>query len=197
MKPEELYGLEVTTGDGEVVTIGSLKDAHATRQASQLETARKGAELDAREAALINRQMLWDQLGADLGKAIPPATRQKIERHLEEQQAVEKERFLTALPELRDEAKFDTFRRDVVTTLQEYGYSVPEMNIRDHRQLLVLRDLMRTKKRLKELLEYTPKQDAPRAAAPQGRGGAPAPVTGRAKTGGEAVSRISALINRR
>jgi hypothetical protein len=198
MEPKDLYGLEITVGDDEVVTVGALKDAFKTQKAAGLEAVKRSADLDAREAALVNRQLLWDQLGSDLSRALPPATRQKIEQHMAEQEAVERDRFLKALPEMQDQTKFDGFRTDVVKTLQGYGFSVPEMNIRDHRQLLVLKDLIQTKKRLAELLAYTPKQEPPKAAQPQGRGSPKAThATGRARNNGEAVSRISALLNRR
>lgn len=198
MEPKDLYGLEITVGDDEVVSVGALKDAYKNQKVAGLETTKRAADLDVREAALVNRQLLWDELGADLSRAINPQTRAKIEQHMAEQEAQERDRFLTALPEYRDQTKFDGFRDDVVKTLQGFGYSVPEMNIRDHRQLLVLRDLIQTKKRLNDLLAYSPKQDAPKAAAPQGRGSHKAPpATGRAANKTQAVSRISALLAKR
>ena len=198
LEAKDLYGLEITVGDDEVVTVSALKDAYKNQQVAGLEAAKKAADLDVREAALVNRQLLWDELGSDLAHAIKPEIRAKIEQHQADREAQERDRFLTALPEYRDKAKFDGFRDDVVKTLQGFGFSVPEMNIRDHRQLLVLRDLIQTKKRLADLLAYTPKEEAPRAQSPQGRGSHKVqPATGRAQNKTQAVSRISALISKR
>ena len=197
ISPEELYGLEISTGDGETLTIGALKDAYGARQAAGLETTRRAVELDERESALINRQLLWDQLGGELSKALTPDMRQAMERNQVDRENRERDLFLKALPEMRDKAVWDRFREDVVQTLSAEGWTIPEMNIQDSRQLKFIRKFQNMERRLKEYESYTPKAEPPKAQVPQGRGNGARPATGRAANPGEALSRVAALLNKR
>jgi hypothetical protein len=194
--PEDVYKIELTTGDGEVVSIGDLKDGHRDRQAAQRETAEREAALDQRETAIIAEQRVWASIGESLEQSIPPEAREQLAQQMQERDRVERRRLMDAAPELQDQAKFEAFREDVVKTLGEYGYKPHEIVVGDHRQLMVLRDLIRTKKRLKDLLEYKPKQSPPGGRKPTGRGNEPdgtARAISKAKSSPHEADKVAAV----
>jgi len=198
MSAEDVYKLALTTGDGGSVTLGELKDAYVSQETARRETAKREADLDQRETAITRSQQLWAQLGDQLGQVIPEDARQQLAAHLDETNAREQRMLLQVAPELQDETQLNRFREDVVETLAQYGYRPQEIAIGDHRQALVLRDLIRAKKRLKALEDYKPDRKPPRAKA-AGRG-APASsnakIVERARRGTEAdkVAGVSALL---
>jgi hypothetical protein len=169
ISPEELYKLEVTTGGGEKVSLSALKDAWQDRQGSARETAKREAALDERESALTAEAMLFQQLGGELAKAVSPQMRQALVQKAQQQQAKQREMMLTAMPELRDQAKFENFRSDLVKMLGTYGFRPQEMTVSDHRMLLLMRDHMRVKARLDQLLSFDPSQTPPKAQKAGGR----------------------------
>ena len=170
MEPKDLYKMELTTGDGETVTIGDLKDAYQNRQAAERETAERAAALDERETAIFQEHRLLTELGQDLEKALSPEKRQKLVQNLEARDARERQLLLDAMPELKDKAKFDQFRSDVVEALGKYGYDPHEIVVTDHRHLLIVRDLIRAHRRIKSLTSISSEQKPPKSAPPQGRG---------------------------
>lgn len=201
IEPADLYGLEISTGDGETITLGKLKDAHQDRQTASRETAERQAALDARETGLIADQQLWAQLGETLTKALPPEQLQRLQSSQQAKHEHEHQMMVQTMPELQDTAKMDQFRLDVVDALKNYGYQPHEITVGDHRQLLVIRDLIRAKKRLKELSEFKPAQKAPKAQPGKGRGTMPSrrdALVGRAQRSGsegDKVAAVAALLN--
>lgn len=186
--PEEFYKTEITTGDGEKVTIGALKDAYQSQQATARETAKRAVALDERESALYLDQQLINTLGT----APTPAAVQQYQQRLVERDTRERSSLLAAMPELKDAPVFEAFRKDVVDRLGKYGIRPNEVVINDHRQLLIVRDLIRAEARIKALLGTPAKSADPAALAPQGRSPA-AKLTGHSR-GQDAVSRVSQLI---
>lgn len=196
IEAKDVYNLEVSTGDGEAVTLGKLKDAWQDRQQAARETARREASLDERETALTADSILYSQLGGDLEKALTPQMRQALVQRAQQSQTRERERALAAMPELRDQSVFEGFRSDLVKMLTGYGFRPQEMTISDHRMLLVLRDAMRTKARLEKLLAYEPSAPAPKAHKPNGRGNGHDPVKAmvqRAKATGRSADQDNAI----
>lgn len=198
-----LYGIEVTTGDGETVKLGALKDAYQDRQKAARETAKREAALDVREAALVNDQQLWQQIGNELGASVKPETLNTLKGRMQQHAVREQEALLTAMPELRDEAVFKNWRGEVVKFLHEgYGFKPQELVITDHRILVVMRDFMRTKARLDKLLSYEPDAKAPGSKRPKPKANGTRTrqqMFSRARTGNEAqkVSAITTLLNGR
>lgn len=197
MTPEEVYKMALTTGDGEEVTLGALKDAYVSQETARRETVQREVDLDARETAITQSQRLWSQLGDQLGKVLPPDAMQQLTDHLQQTDERERRTLMQMAPELQDETKLQQFRDDVVETLGQYGYKPHEVVIGDHRQALVIRDLIRAQKRLKALSEYQPEQSPPRSK----RGTQPAPqsqakIINKARRGNEAdkTAAVSAIL---
>jgi hypothetical protein len=167
--PEELYKLELTTGDGETVKLGDLKDAWQQRQQAARESARRDSGLDEREAALRAEQALWEPVLRELNDKLPQEFKARLRGRDQQQLERERTRLLDAAPELADQTQFQAWRGEVVGFLAGYGYSPQEMAITDHRMLVILRDHMRLKARLEKLMAYEPGQQPPKPSRPQGR----------------------------
>ena len=108
--PEKLYDLEITTGDGEAISLGALKDAWADRQQATRETAKREQGLDAREAALLADVRLLTSLGEELKGKVSPQTVARLRDQAAATEAAERSRMLAAMPELRDQSHFDAWR---------------------------------------------------------------------------------------
>jgi hypothetical protein len=166
---EDVYGMQITTGDGEKVSLGSLKDAWQDRQEAARETAKREAGLDQRESAILANQRLWSKVAGDLAGKLSPETMNGLREQAQQMERQERQRMLQAMPELNDEASFANWREKLVTVLGGYGFRPAEMVITDHRMLLIMRDLMRTNERLAKLMSYSPSKEPPKAAQTQGR----------------------------
>jgi len=194
MEAKDLYNLELTTGDGKTVKIGALKDIYQNQQAAQQETAKREAALDQRETAFIDDQRLWAEMGDQLKKSLTPAQVEKMRNNLRERELEERRKMFNVMPEMADAAKFDQFRIDIATHLKAYGYKPHEIVVGDHRQLHILRDLIRMKKRLDQLTSFEPKNAPPSVTPTQGRGGK-RPVSVNAARNGTEADKISAVTN--
>jgi hypothetical protein len=183
--PEAFYAQEITTGDGEKVTIGALKDAYQSRQQAERETAKRSVALDERESALAQDQRFWMELGE-----LPVPVKAKIAERMQARERAEHGKMLAMMPELKDKAHFDTFRTEIVEALGKYGYTPAQIVVTDHRQLMILRDLIRAQARIKALTAE-PAAKAP-PAKPGGRSGSPQP--GRPRNQAEAVTQIAQLL---
>lgn len=169
MQPEQVYDLELTTGDGETVKLGALKDAYQNRQAEARESAKRAKALDERESALTADAQLWSAVAAEVGRHLTPQTKQRLRDREIQNDREERRRLAAAMPELNDPDVLDRFKRSFVETLQGYGFGPHEMHITDHRNVVLVRDLMRYKTRLDKLLSYEPQQEPPKAARTKGR----------------------------
>lgn len=162
MTQEQLYkALKITTGDGEPLTLGELKDKVQGQQAAERESVKRERALDERESALLQNQQLLAQIGNELQGRLSPQTLNQIKQRQANYEAHQNRLMYETMPELRDKQNFERFRRGVVDTLTPYGFKANELNVTDHRILLVVRDLMRTKAQLKRLMDFEPpKPDA-------------------------------------
>jgi hypothetical protein len=161
-----LYDMEITTGDGEAVKLGKLKDAWQDRTTAERESAERAASLDQREASVIADQQLFSLLAQE--GVVPQQTLDRARDYLARRQSAETEKLMALVPELRDEAKLDIFRTGMVETLGKMGYRPNEIVLDDHRQVLVIRRLMQLEKE-NEALKKAAKPAAPKAGRPQGR----------------------------
>jgi hypothetical protein len=200
---EKLYDVEIGTGDGETVRLGQLKDLWQDRERARAEIAEKSLEIDARETAIVADQRLWSELGEDLARTLPPHRMRELQDRLQDRQEREHGALMRAMPELRDQARFDGFRSDMVELLGRYGFKPHEMVMGDHRQLLILRDLKRARDKLAELAKFQPKRDAPGTRAGKGRGQGQSSDTDRmvaraksSRNDADKVRGVSALLNR-
>lgn len=188
---DELYRLNINTGDGETVSLGELKDAFQNRAKAERESAEREATLDSREAAVIADQQVWSIL-AQSGQLPKQAVRAAYEQ-LQNVVARETDTLFQLVPELQDEVKLDSFRRDMVNVLSQVGYKPHEVMLTDHRQALFIKRFIQQEKELKRLKELT-KPQAPKAGKPNGRGSKPntSAFISKARNGTEA-SKVAAV----
>jgi hypothetical protein len=204
LKPEQVYDLELTTGDGETVKLGALKDAWQDRQAEARETAKRAKALDEREAALVADRQLWDAIGTELQSRISPQLARELRGRMSREEGVEREKLMAAMPELKDPETLTRFNEKFLARLQKYGFTGAEIRVTDHRNVLLVRDLMRAEERLEKLLSYEPPKDPPKSQPSQGRSSGPSSterqrkLNAKARSGTEAdkVKAVSALLNR-
>lgn len=203
---EDLYNVELTTGDGEAVTLGELKDAWQDREAAERETAEKFDAIDERETALSADAHRLGMMVQDLVDVVGPERVGPLLEKQNEQYMRTRERergmLMHVLPELRDAAKLDQFRDDLAETMGEYGVSRADIDrLMDHRLVWFARDAMRAMRKLRQL-KAAPKPapaPKPRIRNPQGssggRGGRGSLIA-KARSGSEAdkVRGISALL---
>lgn len=206
VEPDRLYDLEVTTGDGETVSLGELKDAWQDRAAAERETAQRSDAIDERETALSRDAQRLGQMVQELARTVGPQRLGQVaqlqEQHAQQVRAQERELMLHVLPELRDAARLDAFREELVEGLGAYGFTARDLDISDHRLVWFARDALRAMRKLKELRaapDPVPSKP-PKARRPRGRGddgGAKAAAVRRAQGGNEAdkLRGVSALLS--
>lgn len=196
MEPEALYDLEITTGDGEAVTLGVMKDAYQNRQQAERETAERDATLNSREAQVIADQQVWSVLAAT--GQLPQRALETAKAQLGQHQKQQTDILMTLVPELQDNAKLDNFRRDTIRVMGEVGMKPHEIALTDHRQALFIRKYVQMERELKAL-KAAAKPTPPKAGKPNGRG-KPPPKSAHlrnARHGSEAqkVSAVGQLLN--
>ncbi len=168
--PKKLYeSLQITTGDGETLTLGEVKDRITTQEAATRESVERETAISQRESAMLQNMQLLDSVMHDLKGKLSPEIVQKLQRQTAEREARERGMMLKAMPELADKAQLDTFRTDVAETMQAYGFRPNELVIRDHRIALAIKDLIQTKRQLQKLMEFQPEQTPPKTRKPQGK----------------------------
>lgn len=185
IEPAELYDLAITTGDGETVTLGDLKDAYQNRTAAQRESAEREAALDSREAQVIADQQVWSVLAAT--GQLPRGTLEAARNYLADHNSRQTDILMQLVPELQDDAKLDNFRRDMVRVLGEVGLKPQEIALSDHRQALFIRRYIQMERELKALKDASRPQP-PKAGKPNGRGQRSDPrsaIVNRARNGTE------------
>ena len=202
MEPADLYNVELTTGDGDAVTIGQLKDAWQDREAGTRETEARAAALDERETAVAVDQQLMARIVQDLGHTLTPQQRAAIERVSHRRDDQFRAEMLAAMPELKDEHSRTGFEEQAASLLREYN--VPPHQVRmDHAGMVVMmRDFMRARDQLEKLKKYRPPQKAAKSARSQGRGANPGKgqrermiENARGGTTEQQVAGVSALLN--
>ncbi len=201
---KKLYdSLEITATNGETMTLGALKDKVQDQETSVREVVQRETALHERESAVLRDQQLITAMSSDLVGKVSPELVERYQAQQQQSQAREAQQLRAAMPELADKAAFDTFRGEVVETLSGYGFRPSEMNITDHRMLVILKDLQRTKAQLKKLMEFDPEKvtdkKVPKTHKPQGktnRGTNRSRMISNARDGtrGQKVNAIAALI---
>lgn len=168
--PDEVYKATITTRDGETVSIEQLKDAWQKRKSDERGIAERVSELDRREAGVIADQQVWSLLAAS--GQLPAEAVRTAQTQIQNIVQRESATLFDLVPELRDEAKLDLFRRDMVSALGEVGYKPHEIMLTDHRQALFVRRFVQMLREL-EALRAENRPTPPKTGRPQGRQGQP------------------------
>lgn len=168
--PKKLYeAIQITTGDGETLTLGDVKDRITTQEAATREIVKRETAITERESAMLQNMQLIQSVYDDLKGKLDPQTIQKWQSQTSQAEARERNLMMQAMPELADAAQLETFRNDVAETMQPYGFAPHELVIRDHRIALAIKDLIQTKRQLAKLMDFQPEKMPPKSRKPQGR----------------------------
>lgn len=163
---DQVYEMDIPTGDGEVVKLGDLKDHWQNQQRVERESAERTAQLDEREARIITDQQVWSVLA--MKGQLPPQALREAQQQVQSSIQAETDKLLNLVPDFQDEAKMDTFRREAVRALGTVGFKPHEVMMADHRHALFVRRFLQLEaenKALKKKSEPKP----PRAGKPNGR----------------------------
>jgi len=201
LTPKQVYeGLQFDVGGDAPLSLGQLKDAVKDQQTASREAAERETRLHERETSLIRDQQLLARVTDDLKGKLAPETVRALQLKAEEHDRRERNLMLRTMPEETSSPQaLHAFGDQVAELLGAYGFGPHELVITDHRMLLVLRDMLRWKRLLKDAaaIESRPKEPpkAPgRASKP------PRPDRGvlaqRARQGSEAdkVAAVASLI---
>ncbi len=172
---QRLYSIEVDMGKEGSMSIGALKDAYRAQEPFRAEMAQREQALMEQAIQLREAQQTVMSLQEDIQQHVDPG---KLETLREQQQAalaVEGQRLRQAAPELAEEAAFGKFREDLVGFMGSYGFKPQELNIADHRILLVLKDAMEMRQRWKRLAEAKPEPLKRKPAKPKAVDTSPPP----------------------
>ena len=200
LTPKDLYNIAVSFGDETTATIGELKDAYATREATAQETARKAATLDAREAGLATDLQAMGVL--DAMQQVPAQIRQQANAWLTEKSRQEYEKFLSLVPEFGDDGTRIAYEKEAREMLKDdYGVVPEQLGVRSVGMHRLVRDLVNLKKTVAKLTEPRP-ETAPTPvkrsrSAPPRSGGADQLRKRAAETGqlADKVAAVGALLS--
>ena len=166
---DSIYAMEITTADGEKATLSEMKDYFSQRQEEKRENAEAAARRDEQETADIANRTFVADLAARFGHMLTPDQQAEMQAQRQQTDARERDLLAQTAPELSNPQTFTAFRDDAVTLLKMYGYTPAEMQISDHRQILMMRDMMKMRKRLKDLGTYKPKSKPPGNTSTSGK----------------------------
>ena len=169
MDIDSIYAMEITTADGEKATLSEMKDYFSQRQEEKRENAEAAARRDEQETADIANRTFVADLAARFGHMLTPDQQAEMQAQRQQTDARERDLLAQTAPELSNPQTFTAFRDDAVTLLKMYGYTPAEMQISDHRQILMMRDMMKMRKRLKDLGTYKPKSKPPGNTSTSGK----------------------------
>ncbi len=158
---EALYDIEIVTAEGERATISEMKDAFSKRQEQQRENAEAQARRDEQETADIAQKSFLADLAARFGEVLTPEQRAEMQRQAVERDVRERDLLAATAPELSNPQTFIAFRDDAVKLMTRYGFTAAEMQVNDHRQILMMRDMLKMHKRLADIAKFKPKSKEP------------------------------------
>ncbi|MGB0662126.1 MAG: hypothetical protein ACPGNV_18375, partial [Mangrovicoccus sp.] len=185
MDPEALYALTVTTGDGEELTIGQLKDQAAERGVWMRENAEREQQLTERESANRKEGALWAAIGRDMVQNLGPERIEQLRGHLAQRDQVERQKLFDVMPELKDPAALQAFQGETVALFEEYGLSGDEVAISDHRLILMLRDFQQLRGRMAKLANLAQQKKTKQPPKPPRGKAGPAPRKAKSARGAE------------
>ena len=145
----DLYKVKIPMSNGEVMSLGQLKDA-----------VQSGLDVDSRTQELTQKQIEYEnqrlkeraEVTALLSKVQHAITPEMVEQtRAERDQLIARERqaLLEAVPEWRDAETYTRDRTALVEFVGEYGVSEAEFsNVTDHRLVKLLRDAHKLKQAL-------------------------------------------------
>lgn len=156
--PKDLYKVEFNLRGGSTATLGQMKDAAEKLETVDQEYAVREKQLNDLEIELHNARQQVSMYQQEIAEQLTPERRAEIQSAQEATLAQEGASLRAAVPELAEQAKFDQFREDTVKYLGRWGFKPHELQITDHRVLLVVKHGMDLERRLENLAKMKPKQ---------------------------------------
>lgn len=179
--PAALYELEVTTGDGETLKLGALKDGYQAVKGLEKSREELAKERGTWQAEQIRTEReLGDLLSALPRESITPELQQTVERITRERVSRETEALYRKVPEWSDANIRSADVRLMIDHLKPYGFTEGDLNaVLDHRLLAYFRDQAKLGAKL---AKAKPEPAAPRVGqAPRRANETPAQEFGRLK----------------
>lgn len=160
--PKALYDklMVATGGDGREVSLGELKDRYQEQDALFADVVEGREALATERAETVRTKQVIELLLPYVGE-VPQEVKAQVNEQYEASLAKESRLFTSALPELRDQAKFDQFRTDVTEHMSKFGFSPAELTISDHRLLLLVHDAIDKTKLLDKYRTLKPERPKP------------------------------------
>lgn len=132
------YAQEVKLSNGEVMTIGQMKDLAQDYSAKQV-------ELVERENGVMRQRNELEEMGQYL--QLPPEVLERIQVQQRQYLTQEHHNMLAAIPEFKDQVTFEKGRVAIFELGQEYGVDLSRVT--DHRVVKMLHDYARLKSSIK------------------------------------------------
>lgn len=176
LAPEDLYAVELTTGTGKKVTLGSLKDMADKSEdftVRELALAEKAAK---QEAEWTRSQTEFAELMSSLDpKAITPQVREKVRAKVEASVKRERELILSTIPEWQNATVRDAELGAMVEYLRDFGLPESFLTTTMHHKLFrMVRDATLRKQRHERALAQVVPVKKPSTTGKSGAGnGAP------------------------
>ncbi len=170
---ETIYNsLKFNLGDEKSLTLGQMKDQASEMQEALRESVQREASLNERESVLNREQSMFSDVVNELRDHLSPEMVQSLQTRQQQNEARERHKMLQAIPEFKDATAFNQFRDDTVEFMSAYGFKPHELDIRDHRMILAIRDAMRMQKLIKRVGSLEEERTRPaeqKAHKPSGR----------------------------
>lgn len=160
-----IYDEEVTTREGEVITVGALKDAYQDQARIRQEIVEKDVALSGREAALASDIQALGLL--DAMQAVPQHIRTQAAQQMNQMAEREYSKFLAISPDLQNDVNRIAFENDARKYLGAFGVSPEQFGVKTLGMHRLLADAVKTKKQLAELTR--PRAQTPPKSVKRGR----------------------------
>ena len=156
----ELYAMEVSTRDGETISLGELKDAYQEREALAAEMQEKADTLKSREGGLATDIMTLGVL--DAMRVIPEENRAKAVKFLSDKAEQQYNDFLHLYPDYQDDAKRMAVTKEFEDFADKAGFNLGEIPLKSVGFYTMAMRVVEMQRELKKL--KTPKaRTAPKA----------------------------------
>lgn len=199
LAPEDLYGVELTTGTGKKVTLGSLKDLADKSDDLQVRELELEERRSKQEAEWTRAQQEQTALLAMIDqKAITPELRDAVKKRVDADLKRERELTLKAIPEWANDTVRDTELAGMTELLKDYGISEHLLTATmSHKMFRFVRDAYLRKARIEKALAKVVEVKKPSATGKSGggRGAPPKPDASAPSTRQSPRERLRALMN--
>jgi len=201
---DEIYKLKIPMrDDGEMVTLGALKD----QAGKALDLDAQSAEIEERRTSFENDMLRSRQQLNDIVSLLPEVPPALVERARANQiEATDRERnaLLEVMPAWKDDQVYQSAQADILEAVADYGFQRFDLDaVVDHRLIKLLHDFTGMKKRIaaanakaKELRDATPRRGKRVSEKAQKlRGRAAAAEKAKAGTTGDKVAAVGQILS--